>query len=67
MPKPSPRTWPRQTRKTPTKADAEPVDCSVCKGAGYVCEECGEPVGECTCDGGPNEVPCDMCGGGGTE
>lgn len=40
-------------------------DCLKCDGTGYVCANCDEADGQCTCDDGPEEVRCDECGGSG--
>jgi hypothetical protein len=41
--------------------DAEEADCPTCLDTGYVCLECGEADGECTCDEGPDLTRCEDC------
>lgn len=32
--------------------------CPVCQDMGYICGACRNPLGECTCNDGPDEQPC---------
>lgn len=36
-------------------------DCDVCNDTGYICETCGHPDGECTCEDGPLLTSCPEC------
>lgn len=48
----------RMAEKTKKKAETE---CEVCQGAGYICEVCNHADGDCTCEDGPELVPCADC------
>lgn len=36
-------------------------NCRTCEDTGYVCDECREAAGNCTCEDGPQLVVCDDC------
>ena len=38
-------------------------ECLTCNDNGYVCDYCGNAVGECECEDGPEEVECPDCRG----
>lgn len=52
------------TKKPPKHEDSpDEYDCDVCGGTGYICENCNAIDGECTCEDGPELVPCpEACG-----
>jgi len=41
--------------------DANQPECSTCHSTGYVCAQCNEADGDCTCSDGPDLVPCPDC------
>lgn len=43
---------------------SEDYDCDTCHDTGYICEQCREADGECTCDDaddGPELIACPDC------
>ena len=37
------------------------IKCATCNDTGYVCDVCRHADGDCTCEDGPELVPCDEC------
>lgn len=33
-------------------------ECPICLGMGYICKNCRNPDGECTCEDGPDLIQC---------